>query len=155
MGTISDSGHQARRDLRQMKRLGGEGGLRTTIALGLALTACSSCAPGGAAQKAAATPDFGPNVLVFDPSMPAAEMQRKIDAVYAVQQHNEFGPQRNAFLFLPGEYKVTCRSASTPKSSAWARRRMPSTSPATCTPTPACHATTPPAPSGGLLKAFL
>ena len=89
-----------------MKRLGGEGGLRTTIALGLALTACSSCAPAGAAQKAAATPDFGPNVLVFDPSMPAAEMQRKIEAVYQVQQHNEFGPERNALLFLPGEYKL-------------------------------------------------
>ncbi len=38
--------------------------------------------------------------------MPAAEIQRKIDAVYAIQQHNEFGSQRNALLFLPGEYHV-------------------------------------------------
>jgi len=38
--------------------------------------------------------------------MPAATIQAQIDAVYAVQQHNEFGSQRNAFLFLPGEYKV-------------------------------------------------
>jgi len=54
----------------------------------------------------AITPDFGPNVLVFSPSMPAAEMQRKIDAVYAAQEHSEFGTQRNAILFLPGEYHL-------------------------------------------------
>ena len=53
-------------------------------------------------QKA---PDFGPNVLLFTPSTPAAEIQSQIDQVYKVQQHNEFGPERNAFLFLPGEYK--------------------------------------------------
>jgi len=44
--------------------------------------------------------------MVFSPSMPATEIQAQIDKVYAVQQHNEFGRQRNAFLFLPGEYKV-------------------------------------------------
>ncbi|RRA50322.1 coagulation factor 5/8 type domain-containing protein [Acidipila sp. EB88] len=54
----------------------------------------------------AAEPDFGPNVLIFKPSMSANAMQRQIDAVYATQQHNEFGPQRNAFLFLPGQYKL-------------------------------------------------
>src|ERR1700758_1289332 len=54
----------------------------------------------------AATPDFGPNVVVFDPSMPGAAIQRQIDAAYAVQQHNEFGTQRNAFFFLPGTYHV-------------------------------------------------
>ncbi len=53
-----------------------------------------------------AKPDFGPNVLVFDPSMPAAAMQKQIDAVYATQQHSEFGPARNALLFLPGSYQV-------------------------------------------------
>jgi len=52
------------------------------------------------------TPDFGPNVATFNPSMPPASIQRQIDKVYALQQHSEFGPQRNAFLFLPGEYKV-------------------------------------------------
>ncbi|HEY5056581.1 MAG TPA: coagulation factor 5/8 type domain-containing protein [Acidobacteriaceae bacterium] len=53
-----------------------------------------------------ARPDFGPNVLVFNPTMPAAAIQKQIDAVYATQQHNEFGLQRNALLFLPGGYKV-------------------------------------------------
>jgi hypothetical protein len=61
-------------------------------------------APYGIAQSK--TPDLGPNVLVFSPSMPAADMQRQIDAIYAVQQHSEFGTQRNAILFLPGEYHL-------------------------------------------------
>jgi len=51
-------------------------------------------------------PDFGPNVQMFDSSMPAAAIQQQIDKVYAVQQKNEFGHERNAFLFLPGEYHV-------------------------------------------------
>jgi hypothetical protein len=54
----------------------------------------------------AQTPDFGPNVDVFSPSMAASAMQQKIDAVYAVEQHNEFGLERHAFLFMPGEYHV-------------------------------------------------
>jgi hypothetical protein len=70
-------------------------------ALSLALLACC-----GFSSAAPIKPDFGPNVLVFSPSTPAADIQAKIDAVYAVQQHNEFGSQRNAFLFLPGEYRV-------------------------------------------------
>lgn len=54
----------------------------------------------------AAKPDFGPNVLVFSPSMPAAEIQQRIDKVYAVEQHSEFGAARSALLFEPGNYKV-------------------------------------------------
>src|SRR6202522_3176601 len=52
------------------------------------------------------SPNFGPNVLIFNPSMPTAAIQKAIDGVYAIQQHNEFGPQRNALLFLPGNYHV-------------------------------------------------
>ena len=52
------------------------------------------------------TPDFGPNVLVFSPSTPAADIQTQIDKVYATQRRNEFGPERNAILFLPGDYHV-------------------------------------------------
>lgn len=59
-----------------------------------------------AAPVLAAEPDFGPNVAVFQPSMPAAAIQERIDKVYAVQQNNQFGPARNALLFAPGEYKV-------------------------------------------------
>jgi hypothetical protein len=51
-------------------------------------------------------PEFGPNVLIFSPSMSAHAIQKQIDAVYGVQEHNEFGPQRKALLFLPGAYSV-------------------------------------------------
>jgi hypothetical protein len=53
-----------------------------------------------------AKPLFGPNVLIFNSSTPPQMIQKQIDAVYAIQQHNEFGPQRNALLFLPGSYSV-------------------------------------------------
>jgi hypothetical protein len=53
-----------------------------------------------------ARPKFGPNVLIFDPSMMPQTIQKQINAVYATQEHNEFGPQRNAFFFMPGTYPV-------------------------------------------------
>ena len=43
---------------------------------------------------ARAQPDFGPNVLIFNPSLPAAAIQKQIDAVYAIQRRNEFGRSR-------------------------------------------------------------
>ena len=51
-------------------------------------------------------PDFGPNVLIFNSSMPARTMQERIDEVYARQRNNQFGPARNALLFAPGDYKL-------------------------------------------------
>ncbi len=56
--------------------------------------------------KAGSNPDLGPNVLIFSPTDSPAAMQQKIDAIYAVQQHSEFGSDRNAILFLPGEYHL-------------------------------------------------
>src|SRR5258707_6266793 len=53
-----------------------------------------------------AKPEFGPNVLIFDPAMPSQAIQKQIDAVYSTQEHNEFGQQRSALLFLPGNYSV-------------------------------------------------
>ncbi len=50
--------------------------------------------------------ELGDNVLLFDPSMPAANIQAQIDRIYAIQQHSEFGSARYALLFLPGEYHV-------------------------------------------------
>jgi len=58
------------------------------------------------AGKSVTHPDLGPNVLLFDPSMPSANVQAQIDKVYAIQQYSEFGPARYALLFLPGEYHV-------------------------------------------------
>lgn len=75
----------------------------------LVTSVCAACASSvGQHQRSVGQrfPDFGPNVLVFRPEMPAAEMQQKIDAIYAAQQHSEFGSERNAIFFLPGEYKL-------------------------------------------------
>ena len=49
-------------------------------------------------------PDFGPNVLIFDPSMPTADIQAAADAIYAQQVDDEMGPNRYALLFKPGVY---------------------------------------------------
>jgi hypothetical protein len=51
-------------------------------------------------------PDFGPNVLIFDPSMTTQAIQKQIDGVYAAQGHDEFSSQRKALLFFPGSYAV-------------------------------------------------
>ncbi|WP_329138546.1 adenylyl cyclase [Streptomyces sp. NBC_01476] len=50
--------------------------------------------------------DLGPNVLVFDPSMGDAAIQAKVDAVFAVQESNQFGSERFALAFRPGTYNV-------------------------------------------------
>src|ERR1700738_3989532 len=75
----------------------------TKLALSLALFASI------ATSATAATPTtrgFCPNVLIFNPSTAPATMQEQIDKVYATQRRNEFGPERNAILFLPGDYNV-------------------------------------------------
>ncbi len=71
------------------------------IALAVAALAFGS---GGAA---AAGPDLGPNVIVFNPSMSRSEIQAKVDAIAAQQVSNEFGTQRYALLFAPGTYGTT------------------------------------------------
>ena len=78
------------------------------VKIGLAAAVfCGACACGGARAGAQSTkPDLGPNVLVFDPSMPSKEIQERIDKVYAVEEKSEFGPARYALLFLPGKYHV-------------------------------------------------
>ncbi|MGA8500747.1 MAG: coagulation factor 5/8 type domain-containing protein [Candidatus Sulfotelmatobacter sp.] len=78
--------------------------LRLLARLGFTVGLLAAALPALAAKGA--KPDFGANVLIFDPSMPSQMIQKQIDAVYAIQQHNEFGPQRNAILFLPGSYAV-------------------------------------------------
>ena len=73
--------------------------------LTLALTGAFAT-PARAQTKPAAKPDLGPNTLIFDPTRPQAEMQAQIDKIYAIERRNEFGPERYAFLFLPGEYHL-------------------------------------------------
>lgn len=49
-------------------------------------------------------PDFGPNVLIFDPGM--KDIQSRIDAVFKQQERSQFGPGRFAYLFKPGKYNL-------------------------------------------------
>jgi hypothetical protein len=57
-------------------------------ALGLAVVApavASAPSPG---------PRFGPNVVVFSPSMPQAQVQSTLNAIATQQVPNQFGPQQ-------------------------------------------------------------
>jgi len=49
-------------------------------------------------------PDFGPNVKIFDPSMPISDIQATVDAISNTQVNNEMGSERYALLFKPGTY---------------------------------------------------
>ena len=49
-------------------------------------------------------PDFGPNIYVFNPSMPQSQIQATVDAIATQQVPNQFGTQRYALLFEPGTY---------------------------------------------------
>jgi hypothetical protein len=78
---------------------------RSPITLFLILAAvCVS--PIRAAESAAGAPDFGPNVLIFDPSVSAADIQARIAPITTRMEANQFGPERYAILFKPGTYDV-------------------------------------------------
>jgi hypothetical protein len=57
-----------------------------------------------AASAAPSAQDLGPNVIVFDPSMPVADIQARFDSIWAQQVDNEMGTTRYALLFKPGTY---------------------------------------------------
>ena len=75
--------------------------IRFLAVLLVALTISTSVS---ADAHAADPPDFGPNVLIFDPSMPTNEIQAAVDAITAEQVDDEMGTQRYALLFKPGTY---------------------------------------------------
>ena len=75
--------------------------LSTILSMSVAvLMARALLSPG----EPAAPPDFGPNVLVFDPAM--TNIQARIDAVFAKQERSQFGSNRFAYLFKPGKYDL-------------------------------------------------
>src|SRR3954466_4697483 len=89
------------------------GGLALLTAVVTMLGTASSASASASAQAQAAPtstghhsaqPDFGPNVKIFDPSMPLDQIQAAVDAVAAQQIGNQFGRQRYALLFTPGTY---------------------------------------------------
>ena len=48
--------------------------------------------------------DLGPNVVVFDPSMPSSTIQSRLNSIFRQQETNQFGSQRYAVMFKPGTY---------------------------------------------------
>jgi hypothetical protein len=80
--------------------------LASRLVAGIAVVLVTSfgTAPGGHAAAAPGQPDFGPNVYVFDPSMPQAQIQQTVDAIAAHQVPDQFGTHRYALLFKPGTY---------------------------------------------------
>jgi hypothetical protein len=81
------------------------------VLVGLGVSAAGAATVPHAAAPSAVTsvhapgaPDLGPNVLVFDPTMPQSQIQAAVDAVAQQQIPNQFGTQRYALLFKPGTY---------------------------------------------------
>ena len=66
------------------------------LALVTVVTACFT--------STAAEPDFGPRVLIFEPSR--ADTQQRIQAVFKEQERAQFGSSRYALLFKPGHHKA-------------------------------------------------
>ena len=68
-----------------------------------------------AAMPASSTqPNFGPNVYVFNPSMPLSQIQATVDAIANEQVTNQFGTQRYALLFEPGTYGTSATPLTFP-----------------------------------------
>jgi hypothetical protein len=81
------------------------------VALAVSVPGAAAAAPPAAVENGAALapsdqgqPDFGPNVQIFDPSMPVSQIQAAVDAVATQMVDNEMGTQRHALLFKPGTY---------------------------------------------------
>ncbi|MFK4036069.1 adenylyl cyclase [Nonomuraea wenchangensis] len=79
------------------------------MALGVVLatavmTAGATGLPASASPHGPGAPDLGPNVTVFDPGMPVADIQATLDAAHAAQVDAEMGTARHAYLFRPGTY---------------------------------------------------
>src|SRR5256885_7538744 len=74
------------------------------VAGALAIAASATSAAMQADVAPPSTPDFGPNVHIFQPSMDQAAIQAELNAIAVAQVHNEFGTRRDAVLFAPGTY---------------------------------------------------
>ena len=70
----------------------------------LLLVALSLSTSTGIASAAPSAPALGPNVTIFDPSMPVSEIQATVDAIHARQVDDEMGTNRHLLLFKPGVY---------------------------------------------------
>src|SRR6202453_2645002 len=61
---------------------------------------------GGLKSAAQSTPNFGPNVIIIDPSMPSSTINSTLASVAALDVNSQFITSRYAVLFKPGTYSV-------------------------------------------------
>jgi hypothetical protein len=91
--------------LRPSRRLIGRAiALSLVLTTVTAATSAAAASPPNSATWNSGTPNFGPNVTIFDPSMPVSQIQAVLDATHAAQVDNEMGTNRYAYLFKPGTY---------------------------------------------------
>jgi hypothetical protein len=64
----------------------------------------SETVPDSAHSVQSTVPDFGPNVLIFEPSM--TNIQSRLDAIFSQQERSQFGSNRYAYFFKPGSYNL-------------------------------------------------
>jgi hypothetical protein len=86
--------------------IGIKAGLTTS---GVASAAYTIGATQGTCPSQSDTPNFGPNVHIFDPSMSSATIQAQLDADFAAQKDtltDQFTERRVAELYKPGTYSV-------------------------------------------------
>jgi hypothetical protein len=74
--------------------------LLTVLLIALTISPTSYGKPPGSPGQ----PDFGSNVIIFDPSMPVSQIQTTVDTIAAQQVNDEMGTNRYALLFKPGAY---------------------------------------------------
>ena len=76
----------------------------TALALAVVGLSPSPLAPAATASPPAAAPELGDRVVVFDPSMPVADIRERADAIWQQQVDAEMSEERWSLLFLPGTY---------------------------------------------------
>jgi hypothetical protein len=78
--------------------------VRGVAVFGALLAASFVLTPFATAATPPRQPNFGPNVYIFNPSMPLSQIQATVDTIANQQVPNQFGTQRYALLFEPGTY---------------------------------------------------
>ena len=99
-------GHRVSRRVGTARQLRVAVTLAVAVTLVLSVTTTAGAAAAGVTHKPSAPPvvDFGPNVTIFDPSMPTSQIEATFDAIWEHQRNNEMGSDRYALYFLPGQY---------------------------------------------------
>jgi hypothetical protein len=82
-------------------------GLAAGPAAQAALAAPAAPASAGTVAQSTTGGQFGPNVYIFNPSMPESSIQSTLNSIASEQVSNQFGSQRFAILFEPGTYGST------------------------------------------------